>query len=211
MNRWTRWQAPRRTSTALCAFALALVLGIGVLAGCGSSQVPSSAGSTPADTQPAKKAFAIAQSTLSTAAPDGKLLVAQVAGPITATTTPVWEFLIGSPKSDVIYAVSVQKDQGKFQEYGKAGLSATEWAAVPSIDNWKIDSNVAHDKAVSVYTEGKSAAYIMGFITYIPKSAKGTTAKAMTWGVSFDPSSKSKSPTSTVEVDMTTGVAAFAK
>ena len=194
--------------------ALALVLAVGALAGCSSSGKSSStagSGSSPADTITAKKTFAIAVSTLSTTAPDGKLLVAQVGGAVTPTSTPTWEFLIGSPKTDVIYAVSVSGGKGEFQEYGKAGLSAAEWAAVPTLDAWKIDSNTAHDKAVVVHPEGKSAAYIMGFITYVPKSAKGSTAKPMTWDVTFDPAAQGSAPTSTVEVDMTTGTAAFAK
>lgn len=205
----------RTAQYARLGLALALVLAIGALAGCGSSGQSSStaggSGASPADTVTAKKAFAVAVSTLSTAAPDGKLLVAQVGGAVTPTSTPTWEFLIGSPKTDIIYAVSVSAGKGQFQEYGKAGLSAAEWAAVPAPDAWKVDSNVAHEKAVGVHPVGKTAAYVMGFVTYVPKSAKGSNAKAMTWDVTFDPAVQGSSPTSTVEVDMTTGTAVYAK
>ena len=191
--------------------ALGLVLTIGALAGCGSSSQTTPTGPSPADTATAKKAFAIAVSTLSTTAPDGKLLVAQASGPITATSTPSWEFLIGSPKTDVIYAVLVTGSKGQFQQYGKAGLSAAEWAAVPAPSAWKIDSNTAHEKAVAVHSPGKSAAYILGFVTYVPKSAKNSTAKPMVWNIQFDPTTQGSAPTSTVDVDMSTGVATYAK
>ena len=148
---------------------------------------------------------------LATTAPDAKLLVAQTAAPLTATSTPSWEFLIGSPKTDVIYAVMVSGGKSQSQVYGSAGLKAAEWAAVPTTDAWKIDSNVAHEKAVALNPDGKSAAYIVGFVTYIPKSAPKSSAKPMVWSVSFDPTSKGKAPTTTVDVDMSTGVASWAK
>ena len=183
--------------------ALILALAAALLAGC--SATPKAGAST------AKAAFAVAESTLSTTAPDGKLLVAESTEPITATSTPTWQFLIGSPKTDVIYAVVVQNGQGQFQEYGKAHLSAAEWAAVPAADAWKIDSDVAHEKAVALHTNGKSAAYTLAFVTYVPKASKASRVKAMTWMVTFDPAAQSSAPTSTVTVDMKTGAAAFAK
>jgi hypothetical protein len=200
----------RTSVTVRLGLALALVLTIGVLAGCGGTGSNGSS-STPTSAFTAQHALTVAMSTLNTSAPDGKLLVAQSAGPINATTTPVWDFLIGSPKTDKIYAVQVQNGTGKFQEYGKAGLSATEWSQVPATTAWKIDSNVAHDKAVAVHTAAKNADYIMGFVTYVPASAKNETAKPMVWIVSFNPKDQGKAPTSTVTVDMNTGAAAFAK
>jgi len=205
---------PNRPSRSLLVgLAFVLVIAIGVLAGCNSGSSSSAPSKTATPTQAnatAQKALAIAMSTLSTAAPDGKLLVAQSAAPMTATSTPSWDFLIGSPKSDVIYAVEVAYGAGKFQEYGKAGLTADEWAAVPPASAWKVDSTEAHSKAIVVHPDGKSADYIMGFVTYVPKTAKSPTAKPMTWVVSFDPQSQGKAPTSTVTVDMATGQAAFA-
>jgi hypothetical protein len=194
----------------LTALALGSLLFVGILAGCGTSG-STTTGTSPADTQTAKKALAVAMSTLATTAPDGKLLVGQSGGAITATSTPTWSFLIGSPKSDKIYAVMVVNGKGQWQEYGSAGLSKTEWAAVPSTDAWKIDSNVAHANAIALHTDAKNASYILGFVTYVPKSAGATKTQAMKWFVSFDPASQGKASTSTVDVDMSTGAASFAK
>jgi hypothetical protein len=167
----------RDTRVLLIALAVASLLALTVLAGCSSSPTT---GTQSADTNGAKAAAAIAVSTLSTAAPDGKLLVGQSAAAITATSTPSWQFLIGSPKSDKIYAVMVSGGKGQFQEYGAAGLSADEWKQVPPLTDWKVDSTEAHTKAVAVHPSGKSAAYMMGFVTYVPKSAGSTRTKPMT-------------------------------
>lgn len=194
------------------ALAIALVLALGGLAGCGSNTTADKSSTTrPTSTTTAKSALKIAISSLSTTAPDGKLLVAQTAGPVTTSSTPVWEFLIGSPKTDVIYAVVVQQGKGQFEEYGKANLSADEWKLVPTTDAWKFDSDVAHEKAVGVYPSGKNAAYVAGFVTYIPKDAETPDAKAMTWTFNFDPATKGKATTSTVNVSMTSGEASLAK
>jgi hypothetical protein len=201
----------RKTRSIIVGLAVVSMLLIGLLAGCASSTTSTSTPTAPADTSTAKKAFAVAMSTLSTAAPDGKLLVLESGGAITPTSTPSWQFLIGSPKTGTIYAVNVVNGKGQFQEYGPSGLSAAEWAAVPSIDAWKIDSDAAYQKAVVVHPGGKSAPYIVGFVTYIPKSAGKTTTKAMQWLVTFDPKAQGKAPTSTVDVDVTTGAAAYAK
>ena len=159
----------------------------------------------------AKQALPIAMSALATTAPDAKLLVGQSAQPITATSTPVWEFLLGSPKTDVVYAVIVMGGKGQAQEYGKAGLTADEWAKVPSVDAWKVDSDVAHQKAITVYSNGKNAAYVMGFVTYVPAKAKTPDSKPQIWVVNFDPASIGHATTSTVDVSMTTGAASLAK
>lgn len=188
--------------------ALALVLAVAFLAGCSGSSAPT----TPkAANLTAKQAYAIAVSTLSTVAPDGKLLVGESTQPITTTSTADWQFLVGSPKTDVIYSVFIQNGKGQFEVYGKAGLAAAEWNAVPGPDAWKIDSDVAHQKAVAVYPNGKDAAYFLGFVTYVPKAQVKTQTQPMKWFVSFDPSSRGKEPTSTVEVDMGTGAAALSK
>lgn len=192
--------------------ALALVLALGALAGCTNSQSGSSStGTKPASTT-AKDAYNIAYAAVAaTQAPDGKLLVCQAADTITATSAPIWEFLIGSPRTNVVYAVLVKDGKAQSSQYGSAGLSPTEWSAVPSIQEWKIDSPEAHDNALTVYPQGKDAAYFMGFVTYIPQSAKNSTSKPMTWIVSFDPTTKGTAATSTVDVNMTTGAATIAK
>jgi hypothetical protein len=193
--------------------ALALVLAIGAIAGCTSStKTGSSAGEASATAGSAKAAYAVAISSLSTKAPDGKLLVCQAADTITPTSTPIWEFLIGSPKTNAVWAVLVKDGKAEASEYGSADLDAAEWSAVPAASAWKVNSPEAYDSALKVYPNGKTADYFMGFVTYIPKSAqKDNTTKAMTWIVSFDPSSKGTAATSTVSVDMSTGTATLAK
>ena len=194
--------------------ALALVLAAGALAGCGS---PKSTASSPTAAKPAaltaKDAYAIALTAVATSAPDGKLLVCQAADTITATSSPIWEYLIGSPKSNKVFAVLVQNGKAQASEYGSAGLSPAEWSAVPSSDQWKIDSPEAHDTALKVYPTGKDAAYFMGFVTYVPKSAAKNASPSMTWILSFDPKSlaNSHATTSTVNVDMRTGTATIPK
>ena len=191
--------------------ALAGVLAIGILAGCNNSSTSSTTTPPVPTGSTAKAAYAVAVSTLSTAAPDGKLLVAQTTKPLTATSTPVWEFLIGSPKTDVIWAVVVMNGKGQFQEYSKAGLNASEWAKVPPASDWKIDSDVAIANARKIYPNGKDAAYVPGFVTFVPPQATDASKiTQMKWLINFDPASKGSAATSTVEVDMKTGDAALA-
>ena len=189
------------------SLALGLMLATGLVAGCSGTSTPTAA----SDASGAKQAVAVAMTTLSTAAPDPRLLVGQTAGAITATSVPVWQFLIGNPKTDMIYAVQVENGKGQWQPYGPASLTATEWAAVPPLSAWKVDSGEAHDKAVALHTSAKSAAYMLGFVTFIPKKSGATSTPAMTWFVAFDPSARGNDPTSTVNVDMSTGAASFAK
>ena len=193
--------------------ALAPVLAAGALAGCSKASTTASSTSTKPAAMTAKDAYAIALTAVTTSAPDGKLLVCQAADTLTATATPIWEYLIGSPKTNKVYAVLVQNGKAQSSEYGSAGLTAAEWSAVPGMDQWTIDSPQAHDNAVKVYPTGKDAAYFMGFVTYIPKSASANASKPMTWIVSFDPTSlaNSHATTSTIQVDMRTGAASIPK
>jgi hypothetical protein len=198
--------------------ALAIVLAIGALAGCGPSKPAEStttktpvAPAAPTVVLTAKQAYAIAISSLTSSMPDGKLLVAQVATPVTATSTPVWEFLIGSPKTDKIVAIMVPNGQVQAQPYGTANLKAAEWASIPTTATWKIDSDTAVAKALVVHPGGKSAGYFLGFVTYVPKAKVTADSKTMEWIISFDPKAQGKAPTSTVHVNLNTGVAAFAK
>jgi hypothetical protein len=97
-------------------------------------------------------------------------------------------------------------------KYGTANLGAAEWNAIPTNADWKIDSDKAVVQARTVYPGAKdSTAYILGFVTYIPKSDTKVRTPAMTWSVSFDPSSKGSSATSTVDVNAVSGAAALAK
>jgi hypothetical protein len=181
--------------------AAALALALVVLPGCSGK---------PAATAPqgmtAKAALPIARSALSTTAPDAKLLLVQTAQAVTPTSTPVWAYLFGSPKSDKTYVVYVDKGKASpASEYSKAGLSKTEWAAVPGTDEWKVDSDQAYSKAFTASGgKGVPAAWGMGFVTYIPKAAGATTEKTFVWSVMFQPGA-SGATTGTIQVDAKTG------
>ena len=181
--------------------AVALVVSFSaVLVGCGSKAKTT----VPAATT-AKGAFDIAKSTLATTAPDAKLLVVQTGSVVTSTAAPVWQYLFGSPKTDTVYAVTVQSGAATATPYGSAGLKAAEWNAVPGIDVWKVDSNEALQKALAAYPNATVAtAYLMGFVTYTPKASTSGT-KAMVWDVTFDPATLGKETTSTVHINATTG------
>jgi hypothetical protein len=202
-----------RTSRALLiSLFLVAMLALGALVGCsGGSGSSSGTAGQKAVNLTAKQALDVAMSALSTSAPDGKLLLVQTGKPITATDTAIWEFLVGSPKTDAIYQVLVRDGKATVQPYGPAKLSAAQWGQVPANADLKVDSDAAHKAAVGVYTNGTSAAYVMGLVTFIPPTAKVTNEKAMVWVVDFDPASKGSAATSTVNVDGKTGTAALAK
>ena len=188
--------------------ALILMLVAAALVGCSGSK---SVQPTIPKGATAKTALAAAMSAVATQAPDARVLAVQTAQPITSTSAPTWEFLIGSPKTSVIYAVRVQDGQAQAQKYGTANFTPAEWATVPAIDQWKIDSDAALQKALSVYPNGKNAAYLPGFVTYVPKAARDSKARPMKWIIAFDPATKGSAATSTVDVDVTTGEAALAR
>jgi hypothetical protein len=207
------------------ALVLALALGLTAgLTGCGksgssssssSSTASSTASTTSTTTLPAKtakEALPLAVSALSTTMPDAKLLLVAAGQVVTPSTPPVWQYLFGSPKSGTTYAVIVENGKATTMKYGTANLAAAEWAAIPTTYAWKIDSDKAVAQAMTVYPGAKkSTAYILGFVTYIPKSDTKVRTPAMTWSVSFDPATKGKSATSTVDVSAVTGAAALAK
>lgn len=204
-------------STARFRVGLAVVLAfaIGALAGCNpstNSGSPSTQPKKPVNIKLAKEAAGVALSTLATEAPDAKILLGDTVAPVNATSTAMWEFLVGSEKKSMVYSVLVANQVGQFKQYGKIVLKHDEWAKVPSLSVWKVDSDAAVAKARVVYPQGQKAAYIAEFLTYRPASAPKTANKAMTWKITFNPSSnKSKLATTAVLVDMITGDAAFAK
>lgn len=191
------------------AVALACVL-VAVIAIAGCSKPASSSSSTPTGNT-AMAAEKVAAAALTTMAPGAKLLVGESAQPLTTTSTPIWEFLYGNPKTDVLYAVLVNNGKARAQEYGRAGLNAQEWSAVPGLDQWKVDSDAAQAAALKVLPSGSKAPFVVGFVTYVPKRATQATTKPLTWVFAFDKSTQGSAPTSTVNVDMNTGAASFAK
>jgi hypothetical protein len=190
----------RQSAKPLALLALALLL---IVAGCGSSTGTAPKGST------AKVSQTIAQSALSTMAPDAKLLLVQTAEAVTATSTPVWGYLFGSPTDNKTYIVYVTAGEVlSASEYGTAGFSADEWSSVPGTGAWKIDSDVAYEKALAVSgAKGTPSAYEMGILTYVPPSWEDSaTTKAFVWNVMFEPGA-SGATTGVIEVDAASGAA----
>ncbi len=197
----------RKTRFAVVAFAVIAMALLLLVAGCGSK----SSGTTVESGPTALGGLAAAESSLSTMAPDAKLLFVQTAQAVTPTDTPVWAYLFGSPSTDKTFAVYVRSGQLMgAQEYGAAGLSADEWKKVPETDPWKVDSDEAYTKALAVSgAKGDPAAYVMGLLAY--KAAEDTTTvKPFVWQVNFDPGT-SGATTSTIGVDANTGSAAVVK
>lgn len=187
-----------RVTRGALVLALALALSVALL-GCNKTAEKATGGKTAMDN------VEVAKSSLSTTAPDAKLLLVQTANVVTATSTPVWQYLFGSPKDGTIVAVTVEN--GKVtatQPYGSAGMDEAEWKLVPDSADWKIDSDKAF--AAALKTDKKATdktPWAMGFVTYIPKSAaSSTTIDPFVWSVSLDPQGTAPS---TVDVNAKTG------
>src|SRR5450759_3388179 len=175
----------RRARFATIAFVAVLALAVTLLAGC--SKTAGTSTPTP-KSGTALGGLAIAKSSMTTTAPDAKLLVVQTAEAATPTSTPVWGYLFGSPANDKIWVVYVANGVSMgAQEYGTAGLSKTEWAAVPGTDGWTVDSDTAYTKALAASgAKGAPAAYMMGLLTFKPTSDT-STVQPFVWSVQFDP------------------------
>ena len=199
----------RQARFATIAFVAVLALAVTLLAGCGKTAATTSTPVPKAGT--ALGSLAIAKSSMTTTAPDAKLLVVQTAEAATPTSTPVWGYLFGSPANDKIWVVYVANGVSMgAQEYGTAGLSKTEWAAVPGTDGWTVDSDTAYTKALAASgAKGAPAAYMMGLLTFKPTSDT-STVQPLVWSVQFDPGA-SGATTSSINVDAKTGVATLAK
>jgi len=185
--------------------AIAVVLvALFLLAGCGK-QAATPTVTPPTTAASAKTGFPAAVSAISTTAPDAKLLVVQSATAISTTGTPVWSYLFGSPKTGKTYQVIVLSGKAiRTTEYGTADLTPAQWAQVPPVDKWKINSPEAYEKARATANANPSSAYTMGFLMFLPPTAVGSKTKPLTWYVSFDPQT-SNATTGTVGIDITTG------
>jgi len=119
----------------------------------------------------------------------------------------VWAYLFGSPKSEKLYVVRVADGKAMpAAEYGSAKqLGTFEWAKVPNLDQWKIDSNEAYDRAYKASgAKTPPPQYVMGFLTYVPKTEQTSTATPFTWAVQFDPGASGATP-NVIDVNATTG------
>jgi hypothetical protein len=193
----TKTAARIATSAVVALSALAVLF---VLAGCLPSQTAGTAGPSSA-----KQYLPSAQAQLSTAAPDAKLLLVQTGNIVNATSTPVWSYLFGSPKTNALWVVDVQDGQaGAPSKYGTLKFTAKDWAGVPNADAWKVDSPEAYKKAAEAYGKAAGQGYVMGFVTYVPR-ATTATVDPFVWSVTFDPEGAGDTKARTVDVNATTG------
>jgi hypothetical protein len=227
----------RRTARAwrLVASAAVLLLLAGAIAGCTSAKPPSgstggpatgsatatSSTVTPSEAVPATGGFGsgavtaqgyydIAYKSAKASVPDAVFFVVQVPTVATVTPSPTWGYLFGSKKSNKVYLVTVVGGKAdKIQDLGASALKATQWATIPSVDGWKIDSNVALAKAAATYQQrtGKTASnkYAMGMATFVPTSDSGI--KAFVWTISFDPEGAGDAKSRRIDIDAKTGAA----
>ncbi len=189
---------------AVAAVSVLFLLVATGLTGCGEKA------EEPVSTDTARANYAVAESAVTSLAPDAKLLVVQTAQSASTTSTPVWSYLFGSPETDKTYLVIAAKGQTLgTSEYGTGGLTEQEWDEVPSdFKTWKIDSDAALKKAIEASgAKGDPRAYVMGFQTYIP-STSTSGSKAFRWYVALDPGD-SGATTSTIGVDAKTGETAI--
>ncbi len=180
---------------------VALLLTVATVTGCGTKKSTTTNVAKPAG-ETAKNAYPTALTAVeATAAPDAKLLLVQTARTVTPTSTPVWAYLFGSPKSEKLFIVEVQNGKAdKPTLYGTAAKGQIEWAKVPGIDQWKIDSDEAYVKAVQAAAIKGTPPYLMGFLTYTPSSQATSTAEPFVWNVQF-----TSGFTGVIRVNATTG------
>jgi hypothetical protein len=181
-----------------------LVLGAALLVGCTKTAAvktgPTARGNLP-----------VAQSALSTTAPDAKLMSVRTYQPTGPTEAPAWIFLFGSPSMNSLFRVYVTNGQLVFvQPAGGVGLAASAWAAMPGTDAWTVDSDAAFAKAAAATKAvGTASAYSMGFET-IKSSMDASAAQPFVWRVTLYTGS-TNTTMSTVDVNATTGAASIVK
>ena len=194
-------------SASSIRLVLSLVLALALVGAAGCGKKASSTTPTAPKGETAKEALPAAQSTLSTTAPDAKLLLVQTAQAVTPTATPVWAYLFGSPKTGKLYVVRVADGTAMpASEYGSAkDLGTFEWDKVPGIDAWKVDSTEAYQKAYGASgATSNPAQWVMGLLTYVPKTESTTTPTPFVWSVQFDPGASGATP-NVIQVNATTG------
>ena len=140
--------------------------------------------------------------------PDAVFIGAQTSGVISTVPSPVWVYLFADKKTNKGYAVTIAKGKSdKPLKLSSAALLANEWAKVPPVSDWKIDSDVALKKASAAYTQRFGAKaptkYGMAMPVFVSDSAanKSRGFKNMVWMVMFDPEGTARS----IQVDAKTG------
>jgi hypothetical protein len=149
-----------------------------------------------------------AEKSMKAVQPDAVFIVAQTPGVISADPSPEWIYLFASKKTNKGYAVTIAKGKSdKPLEISNKALLANEWAKIPPVSDWKIDSDVALEKASAAYTQRFGAKppvkYGMAMPAFVSDSAanKATGFKNMVWMVMFDPEGKARP----IQVDAQTG------
>lgn len=191
-----------RQKRVIALLALCLIVAV-ALVGCGGKKEPKAAQSSSGAT--ALGTLQSARSALSTMAPDAKLLVVQTAQTVTATGTPVWGYIFGSPSTDKTYLVYATGGRTMgVQEYGTAGLKKDDWSKVPSTYDWKYDSDDAYKKALETTdATGTPTGWGMGLVTYKPVESTATI-EALVWNVWFA-GGVGDASSAPIEVDAQTG------
>ncbi len=172
-----------------------------MLSGCGGD---STEATTP-EGMTALQALQVAKKSIEPVAPDAKLLIVTTAQVVEPTATPVWQFLLGSPKTNMTYAVIVNEGQPMASPYTTATLTPGQWAALPDVADIKIDSDEAHRKALKAYPDGSDHIYVINLATGEPGVPTSGLTTPMSWVVMFDPTRASGEQTSTVQIDASTG------
>lgn len=223
----------RRTITRLAALLATFALLTAMTAGCaptsggssssGGSSASTSTGGTEtsasAPAGPGKQAFGtgaktaqgyydIALAAMKKVQPDAVFLIVQTPGVVNSEPADGWSYIFGSKKTGRVYVVNVDNGAAsKPQDAGPAGLSAKQWAAVPAVEAWKVDSTTAYAKASAAYQERFSTAsplsYAMGMAAFAPNAP---TIKPFVWSVNFDPNGDpAAAKARQIDVDAKTG------
>jgi hypothetical protein len=219
---------PRPLSRVVLAVGVLLAMTVG-LAGCGaptSTQTSSSTGSSTASHEAsgasavafdssadtAQGHYAAALKSVKAVAPDAVLVVVQTEIPATSTPSAVWIYLFASKKMNKAYAVTVSSGKpGKPLALATESLRADEWAKVPPVTAWKIDSDEAFKKAFAAYAERLNSTppkqYSMGMALFVADTPENNASgvKPLVWSVTFDPSAGGVTATRQALVDAKTG------
>ncbi len=196
---------PRVRSVVLGMILVVAVALASVLSGCGADSKTADAPPLGTKDLTALQALKVAQDSIESVAPDARVLIVTTTRVVEPTATPEWQFLLGSPASNMTYAVVVTEGQAMASPYTTSTLSADEWAALPSGEDIKVDSDEARSKALKAYPDGTDDVYVINLLAGAPGVPTSSLTKPMTWVVMFDPTRASGDQTSTVEIDATTG------
>lgn len=194
----------RNSRLEVVLLVVAIALAAALLPGCAKTATVK-AGPT------ARGNLSVAQSALSTTAPDAELMSVRTYQPTAPAEAPAWIFLFGSPSMNSLFRVYVTNGHLVFvQNAGGVGLASSAWAAVPGTDAWKIDSDAAYTKAAAASkAAGSPSSYTMGFET-IKSSMDASAARPFVWRVTLY-AGATNTTMSTVDVNATTGATSIVK